>query len=1408
MTGPRLDSFQKALQRFKKALPPNLVDTFSVCSLDDVRDICRDIQDAHGRKGTLRYMRRLEPFIEAMEQFGRVIEMFANVNEIVCFIWGPIKFLLGITRTHMNSFDKLLDVYDKIGNAIPGLLQYQAAFEKHPPLATVLEDYYTDILVFHQAALSVFRRPRWKELFHSTWKTFDSKFGPILQSMKNRHELLESQKGSATLYEIQELRQDISKIYAEHRNQTVQEDAEKHRREVCYVREKLEAPNYGIDQEMSTEDRHGHSSGMWIFKDPSFCSWSNNDTSRHGVLYVNGIPGAGKTTLVSVIIEELLDSKCSNEKRHCVAYFYFKQKQPNKMSHNSSLRALLLQLVELDSTISDHLFEKMSSIEGVNLRSTKVLESLVKTVLESSRISYIVLDGLDECAPNEAAKCVEWFLSLVNGGLAETNAALRVLFCGQRDGTLDKLLSNQPSISLEASGHVEHIRQYCRGFAEKIREKFKIPLEMEEEIIIKVSNEAEGMFLYARVVLENLWNQTRRSRLKEEIKPGTFPQGIEEAYERVAVRIFEMSSMAEREDAKKILGWIICASRLLRWREIQSLFCIDPVKGDVDYEERRLRVTCKELCGSLIDVHYATDTKTGPEDVIKIVHETAREYLVRRKWLDASFEHARLAIFCSRYLTSEPFARVINEEDIVAHAVKGYYALQDYAVQYWFGHFRECTGATVTLEPDQLLEVTTGARVFLESYGLLSKVENRHLTEFPGDSYERNKCLNIEHRTILIRKTIEALDRPALDSTTQEILNNLHGNATLYKCTKPWCESFTVGFENTEDRRRHTDRHDLPFHCPFGSCFAFQLGYDTRAKLDQHRKSHHPEPENEGARFPKVNKKRASIWAAAEQGDLATVSALLDSGVNVNQRKINGGQTLLYWAAESDHFELCKILLKRGADINFAKRQGGRTALHAAVVAGNPDIVHLLVNHKECRPDQTDKFGRSPFCEACALGHLDVVKLLLETENIKTDVEPQRHPECCNDEIYSSTLPPFGYACGEGHFAVVQYLLQQGQSNFVSADILIRATRQGHEDIVDLLRPIMAKLGNRLSQSNSPSNFKFGSETKPFRVERDDWIVAFNPAIPLALDIELSCTLQFGRDELTCIQFSPDGKYLAIGQPPMIYICLLPKGGLFHTFDTTTVTQSYVNVVCFSPDGKYLATKGNGFIGIWDLSTGIVRSRIWVGPGKVKSLGFAHDGRTIFSLGSHSTVQLWDIDTSTRLTTLTTNDAPKFAISRDMKLLAASSVDGSVWVWNIHTSQFVGSLESLEWRSEAKSWECGSGIAFSPNGRNLVSASYYGTTFKMWDLGVLEDIAKQEPGESSCIKIFEGHQLGFHSQPCVLSASYDHEVRFWDCHTGETQFIMRRPNFSIDCIATSPTGDYFAIGSSDERVRIWSYTRI
>jgi len=97
MAGPSDDAFARARSKFTKSIGPHLAQQFSGCTLKDVRDAIRDIQREHGEEDNLRNMRRLSAFIEAMEQFGKVVDVFLNASEFVCFVWGPIKFLLGVT---------------------------------------------------------------------------------------------------------------------------------------------------------------------------------------------------------------------------------------------------------------------------------------------------------------------------------------------------------------------------------------------------------------------------------------------------------------------------------------------------------------------------------------------------------------------------------------------------------------------------------------------------------------------------------------------------------------------------------------------------------------------------------------------------------------------------------------------------------------------------------------------------------------------------------------------------------------------------------------------------------------------------------------------------------------------------------------------------------------------------------------------------------------------------------------------------------------------------------------------------------------------------------------------------------------------------------------------------------------
>lgn len=123
MAGPNLEAFERALSRFRRTLPSKRSREFSICTVEDVRQEIRKIQNEQGAQGKLRYLSRVGGFIEAMEQLGAVLDLFVNANELVCFIWvravcrtlkvsnvatdpfqGPLKLLLGVS-VELSNFN-------------------------------------------------------------------------------------------------------------------------------------------------------------------------------------------------------------------------------------------------------------------------------------------------------------------------------------------------------------------------------------------------------------------------------------------------------------------------------------------------------------------------------------------------------------------------------------------------------------------------------------------------------------------------------------------------------------------------------------------------------------------------------------------------------------------------------------------------------------------------------------------------------------------------------------------------------------------------------------------------------------------------------------------------------------------------------------------------------------------------------------------------------------------------------------------------------------------------------------------------------------------------------------------------------------------------------------------------------
>lgn len=84
------------------------------------------------------------------------------------------------------------------------------------------------------------------------------------------------------------------------------------------------------------------------------------------------------------------------------------------------------------------------------------------------------------------------------------------------------------------------------------------------------------------------------------------------------------------------------------------------------------------------------------------------------------------------------------------------------------------------------------------------------------------------------------------------------------------------------------------------------------------------------------------IWAAVYFGNQDAVEALLDDGVDVNSRNIEGnGDSPLHVAAVVSDLEMARLLLDRGADPNAMSEDG--TPLSYAVYVGDAEMAELLL---------------------------------------------------------------------------------------------------------------------------------------------------------------------------------------------------------------------------------------------------------------------------------------------------------------------------------------------------------------------------------------------------------------------------------------------------------------------------------
>ena len=360
-------------------------------------------------------------------------------------------------------------------------------------------------------------------------------------------------------------------------------------------------------------DRWMPGSCEWIHKEQSFNFWVEDNGLQSRVLWIHGVPGAGKSVLSSYIVKYLSDAGVSCQ------YFFFRYGEQQKRSVNALFRSIAYQIareIPEYGYLLSHLAGDVDTIAKADARS--LWQKLFLTGLFTLRLSrplYWLVDALDEC------DMPEQLLSFI-ADVTRSQGPIRILLVSRRTQALSmklqRMAENLNVATLPADQAATDLQQYVTKEIKYVPG----PPDFKARISERILDSAHGNFLWVYLVLNNISQCHTEAAIEETLDE--MPMELEPLYKRMESSLALNSHPRDRGLIKTILTWIACSRQSLTVEELSG--ALAPEYSNI----LDLTHTVVQVCGGFII--------TDKRGYLTMVHQTARDYLTKTTGLEYSIQ--------------------------------------------------------------------------------------------------------------------------------------------------------------------------------------------------------------------------------------------------------------------------------------------------------------------------------------------------------------------------------------------------------------------------------------------------------------------------------------------------------------------------------------------------------------------------------------------------------------------------------------------------------------------------------------------------------------------------------------------------------------------------------------------------
>ncbi|KAI1426617.1 ankyrin repeat-containing domain protein [Xylaria sp. FL1777] len=790
-------------------------------------------------------------------------------------------------------------------------------------------------------------------------------------------------------------------------------------------------------------NRRQAGTGKWLLNSTEFQLWMINDNHT---LFCPGIPGAGKTILTSVVVDNL-HAQFDDNLDVGIAHLYCNFRRADDQKAEDLLASLLKQLVQQRCSLPDTIISLYNLHRKKREKPTfdEILSTLRSIVDMYSRV-FIVIDALDECPAYTSSRLLSEIFILQTACAANIFATSRFIpeiMERFKYGTSLEIRASKQDICAYIDGHMLHLPSFV-----------KRSCELQEEIKTEIFNAADGMFLLAKLHLESLVGKRSIKAVRTALKK--LPSGSNALYQayKEAMKRIESQVSDQIELANQVLLWIACAKRPLTTLELQHALAVEVGKTEIDPDNFPQVEDMVSVCAGLVTVDEESS-------IIRLVHHTTQEYFeqTQEQWFPNA--DANIALVCITYLSFNIFDAGFCQTDFEFEESLLSNSFYDYAAHNWGHHARgvpiEVNDSIMDfLQNEPKLSRCSQTMMAAKDYNCSNRSQNvprqitgMHLAAYFGLQDILVALLSLGNEPDIKdthgRTPLSYAAARGHEAVVTLLLANHAVNPDSKDSIRGWTPLWyaVVGIQVTVVKRlledKAVDPNSVSIYGKTPLLWAAERGHDAIVKLLV---------ENDRVHLDAIDFEYGCTplsWAAVNGHDAVIKLLLNKADVNPDHKDIEYGRTPLSWAAERGHRAVVEALLTRNEVDVDSKSKYGRTPLWFSKERGHEEIVELLLANNAVDPGlEYSEYGQIPLWYAAEIGQEAIVKLLLEN-----GVDPNSKSQ------FGRT--PLSYAAEKGHEAIVRLLLGNDK---VGPDLkdceygrtpLSWAAANGHESVVKLL---------------------------------------------------------------------------------------------------------------------------------------------------------------------------------------------------------------------------------------------------------------------------------------------------------------------------------------------------------------------